>query len=186
MRGPGFIARLREKNPTGAKTVSRFFKSHTNSLSDLFFICSGTSRQVWTALSGFDNRASPERRDMTDAHVAQGLFEHEPLQPNEIRLLRFKSIHEVTLDFELEHFPLDDAPTYHALSYTWGPAADNSQIIIGDKALKIRENLASFLGELRYRTWERPWLYQWWWIDAICIDQGILPQRYDRARSQLT
>jgi hypothetical protein len=62
--------------------------------------------------------------------------------------------------------------TYQALSYHWGDG-ERLNIIINGKLFKVRENLYRFLDECR-RT---PLVYNYIWIDQICIDQGTIQER---------
>ncbi|OCT45078.1 hypothetical protein CLCR_05995 [Cladophialophora carrionii] len=63
-------------------------------------------------------------------------------------------------------------PSYEAISYTWGEALDEEEIIMGEEGgqssrkLRIRKNLYDCLKRLRQTTTSR-----YLWVDAICIDQ---------------
>jgi hypothetical protein len=66
--------------------------------------------------------------------------------------------------------PIDEAPLYHAVSYTWGDPIDEEQItIVGTHAkevVTVRKNCAVVLKQLaHFRT------TRYYWIDAICINQ---------------
>ena len=82
---------------------------------------------------------------------------------------------------------LREAPSFTALSYTWGdpfaPSAHDSPrdpnslnedlfVIIGDTQLPIQENLAWALSSLTSQGLKGPL-----WIDVICIDQNNLAER---------
>jgi hypothetical protein len=64
----------------------------------------------------------------------------------EIRLLTYKSD-----QLHLEHFALDKAPAYRALSYPWGPEAPFFIINIDHTAFRVRNNLHDFLGSFVMR-----------------------------------
>lgn len=120
-------------------------------------------------------------------------FQHIPLDRCKecIRLLRFvdgpqSSEHD---HFVLETYDIAKAPSYVALSYTWGRPEPTHEIIVDGSPLSIRENLhvalrvlrsffpdqASFLkdngttppGDLLQENG-----YPLMWIDAICINQS--------------
>ncbi|KIM95562.1 hypothetical protein OIDMADRAFT_98622, partial [Oidiodendron maius Zn] len=68
---------------------------------------------------------------------------------------------------------------YKALSYTWGePNLDGSSnsILITGSSLRVTENLDHALRQLRneINSTELP---SYWWIDAICINQGDVEER---------
>lgn len=70
-----------------------------------------------------------------------------------------------------EH-PLEELPTYEALSYTWGTSSAQEFIYIDSKPLEVRTNLVTALRYLRREKEPRTL-----WIDAICIDQTNIPER---------
>jgi hypothetical protein len=66
---------------------------------------------------------------------------------------------------------LDSAPSYHAVSYTWGAATDTEDIIIldaqGEKRMGVRSNCADVLRQLaHFQT------TQYYWVDAVSINQS--------------
>lgn len=64
------------------------------------------------------------------------------------------------------------APTWKALSYTWGSPSDKVLISVNDRPFEVTRNLFSALLRLRYVDRRRTL-----WIDAICIDQSNLGER---------
>jgi len=113
---------------------------------------------------------------------------------SEIRLLQLGHTNGdfTKLSFELLIFPLIDAPSYHALSYTWGPPEDVEQqtnsapapehfIQISDSLLKIEDNLHQWICQLHERrrsvssasTGDCNLV----WIDALCINQQDIKER---------
>ena len=62
--------------------------------------------------------------------------------------------------------PLTQAPTYEALSYTWGNPSDLVQISINSWKVAVTRNLQRALLQLRDAKIPRTL-----WVDAICIDQ---------------
>ena len=69
-------------------------------------------------------------------------------------------------------FELEDAPNYHALSYTWGDPNDTEAIEIDGRPFQVTKNLLAALRRLRrIRDWE------YIWIDAICINQADIDEK---------
>jgi hypothetical protein len=75
----------------------------------------------------------------------------------------------LTPDHVLSHA---DCPPYAALSYTWGPPTPQHTITINGASFFIRENLWSFLRQLR-RLGEHAYI----WTDAISINQADVPEK---------
>ncbi|EXJ55843.1 hypothetical protein A1O7_08774 [Cladophialophora yegresii CBS 114405] len=89
-----------------------------------------------------------------------------------IELVSAKSKH-APIRLKLATYSLDGyCPGYEAISYTWGDALDEEEIIIGEESvqssrkLRIRKNLYHCLKRLRQTTTNR-----YLWVDGICIDQ---------------
>ncbi|KAF2671670.1 HET-domain-containing protein [Microthyrium microscopicum] len=84
-----------------------------------------------------------------------------------IRFLRvLPNLIDGNLQCELKHGEIE-ARQYTALSYTWGPQTDDRNILVNGKQLLIRRNLWDFLHIARHHYEE-----QYFWIDAVCIDQN--------------
>jgi hypothetical protein len=105
---------------------------------------------------------------------------YEPLNPHrkEVRLLTIIP-NEFAEDIHcsLARVSLDDAPSYEALSYAWGPPRRTRLIYLNEVPWAITNNLESALRHLRYL--DRPRVL---WIDALCINQRDLLER----NSQIT
>jgi hypothetical protein len=93
-----------------------------------------------------------------------------------MRLMRFD--HETDSDCDNNRircvfgcFSIDSAPPYIAVSYTWGSCTDTQEIIIEGQPYPVRKNLWEFLDRIWYGTSD------WFWIDALCIDQTNLSER---------
>ncbi|KAF2242344.1 HET-domain-containing protein, partial [Trematosphaeria pertusa] len=56
---------------------------------------------------------------------------------------------------------------YRCLSYTWGDASQESEILVNDQSVRVRYNLYTFL-----QTAQRRYTEQLLWIDALCINQN--------------
>ncbi|KAI7188340.1 hypothetical protein KC363_g5479 [Hortaea werneckii] len=110
--------------------------------------------------------------------MAFSAFCYSPLPhpETEIRLLNFSSDAQIsnpsTLDLNVETFPLQDAPPYAAMSYTWGDPPAKETILIRGRAFSIRWNCWYMLRQLQKH---RPPGY--FWIDAICINQDDVDEK---------
>ena len=126
-------------------------------------------------------------------------YRHGPIDTSkrEIRLLRLlptvitpDRVLNATSDLiECQIFTssLDDqeAPAYHALSYTWGDANDGVRLIsIDGRPFEVRLNLFDALSTLRNQVLDREGVNMapverktlTIWIDAICIDQSNIQE----------
>jgi hypothetical protein len=90
----------------------------------------------------------------------------------EIRLLRINAG-----TFKLHHVSLDDDPTYHALSYCWGPATEFRNINLGGEEVVVREIVYSFL-EAMMRKYESTLV----WLDMLCINQRDIDERNSQVK----
>ena len=101
-------------------------------------------------------------------------FSYAPLEPGQFRLL---TISATTKSFEIElgSFPLDNAPAYDAISYTWGPKEAAVAVKCNGRRQTISPRLASMLHHLLlYRP--RPRTHKIW-TDAVCINQEDDPEK---------
>ncbi|CAN9155008.1 unnamed protein product [Alternaria alternata] len=98
-------------------------------------------------------------------------YKHQPLdsENHQIRLLKLRNSSEHTMDYCLITFDFESAPSYVALSYTWGDECPTGSVSIDGKELEIRMNLLNFL-----RTYETD---DYLWIDQISIDQSNSEER---------
>jgi hypothetical protein len=74
---------------------------------------------------------------------------------------------------EMHQFNVTDCPAYIALSYFWGDPSWTYPILINNGVSQVRPNLFYFLMFAR-KTVETSEFY---WIDALCIDQENLDER---------
>ncbi|KAF2036644.1 hypothetical protein EK21DRAFT_51879 [Setomelanomma holmii] len=116
---------------------------------------------------------------------------YRKLQPEEIRLL---AVSPVTTDLDLplkctlETYALSTAPTFAALSYTWGSplrnieelrkqaARSTSQVHCNGKEAHIGQNLYDFLLHHAYEQTAGRYL----WIDALSINQDDVEERSEQ------
>ncbi|KAI4870246.1 heterokaryon incompatibility protein-domain-containing protein [Hypoxylon rubiginosum] len=113
---------------------------------------------------------------MTDCVV------YDPLPVGYIRLLTIDCDDSQFLSGCLETVPLEDAPPYFALSYSWGAHKQDVPIYINGMALSISRSLAGALQRLRALAMDETESNQnirveRMWIDRICIDQGNISER---------
>ena len=97
-----------------------------------------------------------------------------PNNSSYIRLLELKGVHAFfgkSLLLKYHVTPLNEAPDFFALSYTWGAHSQNIKV----KGLRVTDNLYSALLHLAEET------PQLWWIDALCIDQDV-HEKYEQVR----
>ncbi|KAK1756469.1 heterokaryon incompatibility protein-domain-containing protein [Echria macrotheca] len=91
---------------------------------------------------------------------------------NSIRLLALEPIvsgEDSRLQARLIATTLDGGLPYEALSYTWGKPEFDHEIHLPEGILKITQNLACALRELRDSDGQTRMLL---WVDAVCINQG--------------
>jgi hypothetical protein len=91
----------------------------------------------------------------------------DPLPQDHFRLLYLEpGDKDSEIHCRLAVFELQSAPTYEALSYTWGEAVLSRKIICNGSSLQVTSNLHDALQYLRQIDGERIV-----WIDAVCINQ---------------
>lgn len=84
-----------------------------------------------------------------------------------IRLVSLTSLRDGTPKCNITHTTLKNAPTYEALSYTWGDVKDSIPLLVDDNArLMISQNLFGALRQLAAHNNNRLF-----WIDQLCINQ---------------
>jgi hypothetical protein len=88
--------------------------------------------------------------------ASTGAFRYEPLQHDQIRLLRLSGVRNNepvyvldSFDFNTEYKRPHTLPQYTALSYTWEPRTPTRTITLNGMSFEVRENLASFLDHHR-------------------------------------
>ena len=89
-----------------------------------------------------------------------------------IRLLRIIAAEEDNdVQCGLSVWSLESAPPYNAISYTWGARTETKTIQLNGHRLVVRSNCEYVL--------RQTYLYDhnmYIWIDALCIDQGNVPE----------
>ena len=103
-------------------------------------------------------------------------FFQKPLGNTQIRLLELLpgSIgHQ--LSGHLRVFDLDTAPSYSALSYTWGNPEAKDVIMIGDRVDRPHSIVGNLSIALKH-LWQ-PNSSRMIWVDALCINQNDIDER---------
>ncbi|KAK4220574.1 heterokaryon incompatibility protein-domain-containing protein [Podospora fimiseda] len=120
-------------------------------------------------------------------------YPYSPLSsPQSVRLLELhrESGDDLELSCTLKEFPLEKAPAYHALSYTWDDALTpfskgayrrppGTAIICNGKPINILPNLHDALQELSAGDL---WPTKHLWIDALSINQADTHERNSQVR----
>lgn len=107
-------------------------------------------------------------------------YKHKPLlHPDSFRLLLLQpsTFHDdelrgSLLDISLADCDYDLVEQYTALSYVWGSAEKPCYIRLDGNVLDITKSLNNALRDIRDTTRARRV-----WADALCIDQGNIPER---------
>jgi len=114
------------------------------------------------------------RASMT-SETPPSAFEHDPLPDS---TTQFRLLHILRGDFgqhvecEISSWPIDDAPSYYAISYTWGDPAETAEITVNGKPLAVRRNCEYVLQQAFATKASR-----YYWVDAICIAQTSIQER---------
>ncbi|KAH8748324.1 heterokaryon incompatibility protein-domain-containing protein [Hyaloscypha finlandica] len=96
------------------------------------------------------------------------LYVYQSIQlPRTIRLLRLEwRIQFSKLSCSLLDFQLDEAPSYEALSHTWGAEPPSIPLTVDGATILVTRNVQEFLWYSR--SFYHP---KYFWIDAVCINQ---------------
>lgn len=117
-------------------------------------------------------------------------YQHEPLPDasSYIRLLTTKEYEgdgSYTLECVLTTWPIDDSPTFHAISYSWGDPAQTAALRVNGRPLSVTKNCEIALcqaslcagGIHKRRRSGKHDDRCYYWCDAVCIDQGNRPEK---------
>ncbi|KAH7092088.1 heterokaryon incompatibility protein-domain-containing protein [Paraphoma chrysanthemicola] len=92
---------------------------------------------------------------------------------DEIRLFTLKpSASGSKIEGILKNYPLQNVPSYHALSYVWGNPEDTRAILVDGHTLSVTANLYDALQHIRDIHHSTTL-----WIDAVCINQSDSTER---------
>jgi hypothetical protein len=95
-------------------------------------------------------------------------FEYEALPDGHIRLLTVSTHWWYGVHYTMKSYPLEEAPSFCALSYVWGAGSANKSVKCNDQYMNLTPNLYGALNSM-YRNWAA--LNTVIWIDAVCINQ---------------
>ncbi|KAI1270093.1 heterokaryon incompatibility protein-domain-containing protein [Xylariaceae sp. FL1019] len=105
------------------------------------------------------------------------------LPKDHIRLLKLEGFTGQGIDkhpaFSIHVISLHAQPRYSALSYVWGVDAASHTIVLDDRPVLVGQNLYNFCFYLTREFWEYgpPDIWDYIWVDALCIDQSNLLER---------
>jgi hypothetical protein len=100
-------------------------------------------------------------------------YPYSPLSPShhdETRLLHLQpGSGDDDIHFTLHAVRLSDKPAYEAISYCWGDASDTREVYCDGAPLRVTNSL--------FKRLRRQDAVRVLWADAICINQGDIPER---------
>ncbi|KAI0975311.1 heterokaryon incompatibility protein-domain-containing protein [Xylaria arbuscula] len=102
---------------------------------------------------------------MNGEQVDQSLWETLPDPRRYIRLLEIHSASTGPIQCELSMWRIDLAPSYDAISYTWGDPKSVSFVEVNGRNMQVRENCDYVLRQV-YKY------HRYYWIDTLCINQA--------------
>jgi hypothetical protein len=127
--------------------------------------------------SGSDSETDLEEVECSyNSH--ERVHEYRPLEADEMRLLVLNpGSTDDPIECYLEHYTVNQAKTYQALSYVWGDHRNQEVIQVDGCSFKVTKNLKDFL--IIYREQYECHVL---WIDAVCINQNDIPERNAQIR----
>lgn len=113
-----------------------------------------------------------------DSPTSDRYFRHEALPDSKthfrlLEILRAEPHGQVVC--ELTAWPMDSAPSYYAISYTWGDPKLCTHIMINGAPMFVRQNCEDVL---RQAAFSRASKYVW--VDALCIDQDSTEEKSEQ------
>lgn len=121
----------------------------------------------------------PTLADASSQHASVSRRPYRPLRHTvqEIRLLevegRAQSTSSLIRCISKHVCLLDEAkPTYETVSYCWGDASDNREILLNGLLLAVPASAEHALRRLQHLDKPRKF-----WLDAVCIDQSNVEER---------
>lgn len=105
--------------------------------------------------------------------IRRSIHTYNPLRPNEIRLI---DLHPGKwtdpVRCSLKSVNLSDKASYESLSYCWGLARSEEDVLCDNGSIPVTQNLSDALRQLRSDQTPRKL-----WIDAVCINQADITER---------
>ena len=106
---------------------------------------------------------------------------YKDLAGGEIRLLHiFPDPDSGVPKYSLVNTPLENAPSYHAISYVWGCDEKSHGLVVDDKWLQTTRSAFEILHD-HALYWSRG-LDSFFWIDSLCINQMDMNERGQQVR----
>jgi hypothetical protein len=107
----------------------------------------------------------------SDLHNDESYY--QPLEEHECRVLILEpGAVGTSITGHIQHFNLQDPPTYHALSYVWGTEPRLQRVTISNTTVNITPNLYHALQRVRLIKGTLPL-----WVDSLCINQSDTTER---------
>ncbi|KAI2469417.1 HET-domain-containing protein [Annulohypoxylon bovei var. microspora] len=103
-------------------------------------------------------------------------YPYRELGETDVRLLRIVPGNG-TIECLLHQIPLAEVRFFYALSYVWGDATHTETIMLEGRPFLIRRNLYEALHQFRQRPYDIGYPEDYFWADAICINQDDLDER---------
>ncbi|KAI0387889.1 HET-domain-containing protein [Hypomontagnella monticulosa] len=97
-------------------------------------------------------------------------YPYRALEGTDVRLLRIVP-GTGTIECLLHQIPLDEVRIFYVLSYVWGDPNQTETIIVEGQPRIITKNLHEALHQFRERPYDIGYPEDYFWIDAICINQ---------------
>ncbi|KAI1503912.1 heterokaryon incompatibility protein-domain-containing protein [Biscogniauxia marginata] len=104
-------------------------------------------------------------------------YPYQDLVDTDIRLIKIlPGAVQDDIECYLDQMPLSTDPKYYALSYVWGDDSIRRTITVNGQPFQITNNLHEALHQFRQFP-EHGYLDNYFWVDAICINQEDLDER---------
>jgi hypothetical protein len=114
---------------------------------------------------------------MSSTHSNAPSFTHEPL-PDALTHIRLLEVLHAKVGQHvvctISVWSLDTAPSYDAISYTWGDPALTTAISINGQSMVVRQN-CEYVIQQWFTTKKKSTTLIW--VDAVCIDQQNFKER---------
>lgn len=104
------------------------------------------------------------------------MFTYTPLQDaaSQIRLLRVHpGVWGSVIRCDLDAHAFSTAPSWTAISYTWGSPEPKFSISVNGRNMTVRQNCLYALEQVRHRNNGEGYI----WLDAICINQEDVAEK---------
>ncbi|KAI0840942.1 hypothetical protein F5Y06DRAFT_233735 [Hypoxylon sp. FL0890] len=103
-------------------------------------------------------------------------YPYRQLDETEVRLLRILP-GTGPIECIIHQMPLAEVICFYALSYVWGDATEKETIILEGQPFHITKNLYEALYQFRQRPYDIGHPKDYFWVDAICINQEDVDER---------